>query len=562
MIAVLFQRVEFLRKIHLFRGLPDEDLTAIAGKMEERAFASGKTIIQEGMEGDRFFLIFSGRVRVTRREGRGEALLAELVEGDYFGEESLLKRHRRNATVTADDETVLLTLSREAFQVLVKQVAGLRTRFEVTTASHRLARRKKFSWLEKGEVVYFVTRKHEIELWRMLTGPVLCLLLPLLFLIVYALTASTLLLYLAGLSFTAVLLWIVWRVLDWSNDYYVVTNRRVVWLEKIIGMYDSRQEAPLTTILSINSETDLAGRVLGYGDVVVRTFVGKIVFNTVGHPDEVVDLVREYWERTRDVARRANIDALKHAIREKLGLAEPQEPASILPPQPDVTPLYKPTLLQVLGVNLFKIRFEERGVITYRKHWFVLFKHTWLPGLLTILLLIWLFYNLAGTGFVFGTLPTVIFMTLIGTFLWWLYQVVDWSNDIFQVTSDQIMDIDKKPLGRLHKNVAPLENILNMEARREGLMQVLFNYGNVYIAVGGAQLVFENVVNPTLVQQDIDRRRVARRDKQDQERVTADRDRLAEFFAMYHNNADGLRHEQEIPDPDGASQEQSPENPI
>jgi hypothetical protein len=62
-------------------------------------------------------------------------------------------------------------------------------------------------------------------------------------------------------------------------------------------------------------------------------------------------------------------------------------------------------------------------------------------------------------------------------------------------------------------------------------------------------------MNPTAVQQDIDRRRVARRDKQEQDRIAAERDRLAEFFAMYHKNSEDFRREvdgqkQVPPEPD------------
>jgi hypothetical protein len=189
------------------------------------------------------------------------------------------------------------------------------------------------------------------------------------------------------------------------------------------------------------------------------------------------------------------------------------------------------------------MRFEESGTITYRKHWFVLLRQTWIPGLLFLLTTVWLVYALFSGPIEVGTFETVLFFFMFVFGLWWWYQYVDWSNDIFQVTADQIFDIDKKPLGRVEKNVAPLDNILSMDARREGLLQMLFNYGNVYITVGGSQMIFEDVMNPTAVQQDIDRRRVARRDKQEQDRISAERDRLAEFFAMYHSNSDEFRRE-------------------
>ncbi len=50
-----------------------------------------------------------------------------------------------------------------------------------------------------------------------------------------------------------------WNALDWRNDYYVITDRRVVWLEKVIGLYDSRQESPLRMILSVETESGLLG---------------------------------------------------------------------------------------------------------------------------------------------------------------------------------------------------------------------------------------------------------------------------------------------------------------
>ena len=87
--------------------------------------------------------------------------------------------------------------------------------------------------------------------------------------------------------------------MDWGNDYYIVTNQRVVWLEKVVGIYDSRQESALSTVLSVGVEANPLGRVLDYGDVIVRTFVGKIPFSHVDHPYQAARMIEEYWMRTR-----------------------------------------------------------------------------------------------------------------------------------------------------------------------------------------------------------------------------------------------------------------------
>jgi hypothetical protein len=103
-------------------------------------------------------------------------------------------------------------------------------------------------------------------------------------------------------------------------------------------------------------------------------------------------------------------------------------------------------------------------------------------------------------------LPTL----LIPIIFWWIYQYLDWRNDIFVVTPDQILDIDKKPFGTETRRAAPLENILSTEAERVGLAGYLLNFGTVYITIGGASLDFQDIRDPSLVQADIDRRRETR----------------------------------------------------
>jgi hypothetical protein len=122
---------------------------------------------------------------------------------------------------------------------------------------------------------------------------------------------------------------------------------------------------------------------------------------------------------------------------------------------------------------------------------------------------------------------------------------MDWSNDQYQVTPEQIVDLDKKPFGTQSRNAAQLENILGTEYQRIGILGEIFNYGTVYITVGGSKLAFENVIDPASVQSDIDRRREARQAKQAAAKVAAERERMAEWLATYHLNAEQLRREEE-----------------
>lgn len=288
----------FLTNIHLFHYLTVEQIALVAAGLKELHLAADVEVITEGTEGSSLYLIYSGSVRVTRKDG--QAPLGTLVRHDYFGEVALLKRRKRMATVTTLEPTVVLILSGEQFKTLVKQIPGLRSNFSVTVASHRLANRLHFNWLRNDEVIYFLAQKHPYRLVEALVLPVLALLLPVALLVVYMfLPILKPLLWVAGGTFLADVLWIIWRTVDWGNDYYVVTNQRVVYLEKVIGLYDSTQEAPLSTILSVGIETDLLGRQMGFGNVIIRTYVGKIIFRHVSNPKQAAAVVEEHWHRVR-----------------------------------------------------------------------------------------------------------------------------------------------------------------------------------------------------------------------------------------------------------------------
>ena len=97
----LKQRVMFLDKMHLFNGLKEEQLSGIGQKLTEREFSAGSVIFKRGDKPDGFYMVYKGRVKVTRPRDVGEDFLAWLAPGDYFGEEALFENRNRSATITA-----------------------------------------------------------------------------------------------------------------------------------------------------------------------------------------------------------------------------------------------------------------------------------------------------------------------------------------------------------------------------------------------------------------------------------------------------------------------------
>ena len=146
-------RIAFLKKIHLFYGLDDEHLAAVAEELDELQVAKGEIIFKQDGPAEGFYMIFGGRVRVVRKQDGKETQLALLVKNDYFGELAIVSNRRRSATVTALEDTSLLILSRDDFNKLFREHHDLKGNLEVAVRSRQLARQLRFKWLRPDEVV-------------------------------------------------------------------------------------------------------------------------------------------------------------------------------------------------------------------------------------------------------------------------------------------------------------------------------------------------------------------------------------------------------------------------
>ena len=91
---------DLLRKVPLFSGLDDKELTSLADEFNERRFSAGDRVALEGEGGLMFFVVDSGEATV---EVHGKEV-GKLGPGAAFGEIALIDRRPRTATVTAQTE--------------------------------------------------------------------------------------------------------------------------------------------------------------------------------------------------------------------------------------------------------------------------------------------------------------------------------------------------------------------------------------------------------------------------------------------------------------------------
>lgn len=519
----------YLHDHFLFKYLSDEELGQILPLFKPISLSENEVLYRSGFPGRNFFLVVSGKVLL---EDQAQNRIVINPQG-HFGSQDLHTGKARSDTALALEDSTLLAVNRRGYFALLSAFPSIKSRLSAMKLSERIFQRNEFPWIGDDEVIRFIDRKHVNVLYGQL-------LLPCLFLIL-SIIGAVLLRFNVGI-FLAVtiliaILWGIWLWLDWKNDFYLVTSERAAWVEKVIWLHDQRREVPLQSILSVNISSTQLQRLFGYGDVIIRTYTGNIPMRNTAHPEVLLDLIADAQERAKELARQTDRENINQAIRNRLGQAGVENPLHDEPEYTDLVMEGGPQLTESITplqefFNLFRARYELNGVITYRKHVFILLKNSWWLWLLFVLLMVAFFARMV------ALIPWpdlgILALALGADVLGLAYAFADWANDRFQITDKQVLDLDRKPFGRETKRSALLENILSLDYRRENIIQRIFNFGTVAINVGDTQLDFEYVARPVSVQNEIFERYNAVIRENELSESRRRRDDMVEFLAAYH----------------------------
>ncbi|CAH8642146.1 unnamed protein product [Schistosoma rodhaini] len=146
------ERKAFLRSVPLLKDLSPNRILRIADALEAQYHSAGDCIIRQGELADSFFLIQSGKVRVTISSPQNgsnetkETEIRQLTKGEYFGEKALLGEGRRTANVYAvgPGGVEVLCLYRKDFLELIGDIQELKNK-EYADEETRLLGHSSFS---------------------------------------------------------------------------------------------------------------------------------------------------------------------------------------------------------------------------------------------------------------------------------------------------------------------------------------------------------------------------------------------------------------------------------
>src|SRR6185369_6118215 len=113
--------LEALRSVPLFASLDDDAARDLRNLLSDKTVPQNTRLFRQGDKGDAMYLIESGRVRISiRDQEEQEVTLAELAQGDFFGEMAIIDGRQRSADARVIEDAQFAILSREAFLSFVR----------------------------------------------------------------------------------------------------------------------------------------------------------------------------------------------------------------------------------------------------------------------------------------------------------------------------------------------------------------------------------------------------------------------------------------------------------
>ncbi len=580
-------KLEFIGTLPIFANLSEAARTAVAAIATEYAFKPNAVIAYQRDVANSLYIVKEGRLFAKGLDAGGrarEGLTRTYEPRQSFDDLWLFVPGVHPATVKGstgaggtsnpDDEGRLLIIPGPAFHklleefpVIIDQLAPRddgEVHYGLSDAAWQEARKLKLHRQVKASSAAALMAEERLEffarrsLWLLagrLAVPVLLVLVAAIILILTPTDTglqralkigAPLVLTLIGLS------WFFLRWIDWRGDYFVITNRHLTHHEFDLRHFRIRLiKIPIGQVQTVEvlKPSFLATFFnVGTARVTTAAAAGKVLFDFIDRPGRVKDVLERLVGQYRAVESAQTQALMRQSIEKHFGVDSPLKAADAGGPAP-VRAAPRPESFFARLQRRYGWRVEDGNTITYRKSLFVLFKRIAWPALVLTVVI-----GLSVLALYLDVTPWIVILAAVafgfGDLLWFIWQAEDWRNDIFQVTDRFVIDIDRAPFGfGESRKQAPISNIQNVNATRPGFLATLFNFGFVSIDTAGAaaDIVFEYVPNPEVIQSDIFQRLDEFRQQQRVREGSARREEYALLIDVYRQAMEQQRIPQRTP---------------
>ena len=492
---------ETLREVFPFNDLKEEHINLLIKKAEIVYFPAEKMVYLEETPSLFFYVLYQGRLEILKERQHALLKLNNFSERFSFGEDALIKGQKRRTSARAITDVILIKISKEILTRIDKENRGFSDKKNSMITSYEYLIRKTIN-LGKEETICYIGQPHPIILIIKIIFAMLAVFglgIILVILINNGLLVHHTLLWGGGVLSVLTLLWIGWQFLEWSNDFFFFTDKRIINKQRSLFSYEIKQETPFSAIESVQAKKSFFGRGLDFGDLEIKTFTGSMRLAFVPEIISVQHILSYLTERRKNLKDEEEKRSFTKDIRERITQKLTEREIG----------LENSSDQSLSQINDLEFAAEGSSVpvspecIVYRTHWTILFSKVFIPVLLLMSQgLLYLFLAANQSEIIRNTVFNIVLLinnTILLT--WAVYRFIDWRNDVYIITDDQIIDIDRRPFGMEEKRTAPIKNIQSIRYKRSGIFGLLFNYGTVYTRIGDEEFTFDNVHRPAEVQE-------------------------------------------------------------
>lgn len=562
--AAIQALIPLLRQNEALSTLTGDQINALARAAEPDFFPRDSVLTRQGDIDGRFFVVIEGQLRSRDMQATPPRMLNLHPPGEIVGTRALLGEDikPRSANLEAETDSLVAVYDKVEWDKLVALQPGVLDYFKSLEQHFEQRAGIDFPGRQPDEVVVAYSKRHVIAFIANLVVPIFLLIIALLVILgdeffgVTFLSAVTdnLWLTIIGIVIPLLLaiLLTIYHYLDWRNDDFIVTSKRVIHIERVLLFRMERHEAPLTRIQNVTVKSHgWLDEVVGSRDIEIKTAgAGVIAFSELPRAHDFSEIILQEQARAKARISAADVASLRRLLGERLKTG----PRATTEPPRAQAHVRAFMLVPDFTLDYFWPRVKEQrrmrtgerieSAIVWRKHYFILLGKIIVPALLFIAmfyLLVAALFGMAILGFVVGpviALPS--FLGVLGSFMWYWWRYDGWWRDIYIVTETRIIDVESTPfrLRGEQQREGSFDSIQNIYYKIPNFLYTLINLGDVIIetaAGAGKNFTFTRVYGPSRVQEEVFERWDQYQRKREEKRRDDTNKQIVTALGEYHD---------------------------
>lgn len=247
--------MSILRRHYTFRNLTETEFRELTTLLRTKAVTRAMILVQQGETNDTdLYIVRKGRLAIRAVEKNGRDPVTDIAKpGAMLNEMAFFTGRPAERTIETIDDVQLWHIKRDDFTALLADHETLAEHLQYSDEVKAYRdKSKEFDGQRPGEQVLWRSFKHGWVLFRSLWLAILLLIVMLVIVIpptnaFFTAISGPLLAVLGVIVFITV----VWNLVDYLNDYYIVTDQRVIHRERVVLIYDTQDETPMGKVQNV-----------------------------------------------------------------------------------------------------------------------------------------------------------------------------------------------------------------------------------------------------------------------------------------------------------------------